>query len=89
MRKFNLEIIAEDDLAVEYAVEHALKQVREGYTSGDLRNESVDSGYWELHDVCPECMGEGKIKVSNARQENGEIRDEEYQDCICQKGKSN
>ena len=31
-----------------YALQEAIKQIENGYSSGDLRNEDIESGYWEI-----------------------------------------
>jgi len=31
-----------------YALKEAIKQIEIGYSSGNLRNEDIDNGYWEI-----------------------------------------
>lgn len=31
-----------------YALQEAIKQIETGYSSGNLRNEDIESGYWKI-----------------------------------------
>ena len=54
-------LIADTPTDVAYALEHAIRKINEGYKSGDLRNDSVFIGSWDISEVCDVCYGDGKV----------------------------
>ena len=51
MKKLILEVEAENEDDLKYALQEAYKQAEAGYKSGDLRNEDIAFGYWKLENV--------------------------------------
>lgn len=57
MKKLTIELEIEDTKENEdnhefvYALEEAIKQIEEGYSSGDLRNEDIENGHWEIKEI--------------------------------------
>lgn len=48
MKKLELKIETEQTENFKYALQETIKQLENGYTSGDLRNEDIKNGYWEI-----------------------------------------
>ena len=65
MIEFKIELNANTIQDVMDALSHTIEQLEKGFTSGDLRNENIDSGSFEVtgEEVCPECGGSGEITV--------------------------
>lgn len=51
MKKLTLELeTKKDEKEFVYALQEAIKQIENGYTSGDLRNEDIEEGFWEIYE---------------------------------------
>ena len=48
MKKFILELESENQDEFKYALQEAIRQLEQGYSQGDLKNEDIESGYWKI-----------------------------------------
>lgn len=50
-QQLKLEVKSKDLHEIIFALNHTLKLLEDGYTSGRLENEDIDFGYFELEEV--------------------------------------
>ena len=50
MKTLKLEVESDSLIALEMALQEATRQLQNGCTSGDLRTEGIDTGWWEIEE---------------------------------------
>lgn len=78
MIRVHLHLLCDGESSAADVMRHAADMIEEGYLSGDLRNEDVDSGGFTVEEPCPYgyCDGSGRIT-------EGQFDDLQDKDCLC------